>query len=87
MKTRTKYNPEQIEQTLALIATKADICRVLLTYAAQNVDSHEAAYQINAAEALIELIGAAADHAADGVLRGGFEEWFYGDDFNKAGAA
>lgn len=90
MKTRAEYTPEQTKLALEFVAGKADILRMLLSRLAQDlegkVDKH-LIYQAWAAEALVEVIGAAADRAADSPLSGGYEEWLFGQDFEKAGAA
>lgn len=81
------YTPEQTRQVLQFVTAQADTLRSLLTYLAQDVKDSRAQYQLHAAESIASMIAGASDAALGGVYMGGFEEWLYGQDFGKAGAA
>lgn len=84
---RPVYSPEQTRQALRYITAKADTLSHLLMQMTQEVENIQHEYRLHACEALAEMIAAAADTALNGECKGGFEEWIYGADFGKAGAA
>ncbi|GHD02342.1 hypothetical protein GCM10007320_61510 [Pseudorhodoferax aquiterrae] len=84
---RAVYSPEQTRQALRYITAKADTLSHLLMQMTQEVENIQHEYRLHACEALAEMIAAAADTALNGECKGGFEDWIYGADFGKAGAA
>lgn len=75
-------SPRQQTLVLELIAGRMDTLNSLLMMAKDLTKEWEAATLIDAAQGIAEAIGAMADDAVGGVVRGDMHCWLYGGGFS-----
>ncbi|ADU36932.1 hypothetical protein [Variovorax paradoxus] len=82
--TLANLNQEQISLLLTQIATSADTLSTFAAYAAQRADGG-AMWDLHVVESLAERIGALAELAVPGAVRGTFAGWSVCSDFETMG--
>ncbi|WP_326538479.1 hypothetical protein [Pseudorhodoferax sp.] len=81
------YTVEQYRIILETIAGRAATLNNVLMFLQSNMDAWQGSVLTDAAQAIVEGIGAMADGAIGGEVLGSAEDWHYGPNFTRAGKA